>query len=931
MHIAMFTDFHPATVGGIQSSVNSQRHALQRLGHRVTLFTAPGPPTQAPNMRTPTHDPNAHTPTHDPNAHTPTHDPNARTSTHDPDVFFLSGLRGVLVNGYPVVIPTKGNDRFIDGVFAARGPVDVVHGHTTYGVGILGVRAARRHGLPLVQSVHSRDDAFIAHTSPAPYLTALAMRGLHGLFLRGSVRTPRLDESRAAHHAWRTVVGHATAADAVVVPSRHFADRLRAHGLDRPMRVVSNGIDDELLAHLGPSGPGPPESAPPHHPQHAEPLRQQTLSTPRHPEAEITVDKPRTGEHTATTGAAPTAPLRALWCGRLSAEKRPLAAVEAVVLAESCVLDIYGDGTEFDKVREIADAAGGRIRLHGEVSQADCLAAMREHDVLLFPSSGFDTQGMALLEAVVVGLPVVYCDRDLAESIPEGGGVRTHGPSPAAIAETLRELAADRSRLADMREKLAAQADTVRQSQQTEKMLDVYDEAIAPTTPPRPESEIPTAPGALPLLGHSLHILRDALGFVTSLGPLGEVVRVQLGPRPAYVVTTPELVRAVAFGEAGEFHREELREAVQEIIHEASNVLSGAPHELRRRLVAPALRQRRLVEYAGAAADIAERWADGLRAGRADLMDEAHRVVLDTISATLFTADFSADAKDEIREHIPWLLGQVIQRAALPPAVRRLRPLADRRFRSRAARLRTEIGAVVTEYRRRDSDFHDVLSALISHTDQETGTRLSDEQIIDELLLMLAAGIGSTASTLAWLWHELMRNPEITARVRAEMDEVVGAGPVRPEHAGALPYLRRVLQETLRMWAPWVSTQTAAGEVRVGAFALPPGATVAFSPYMIHHDARWFPDPDTFDPERWAPGRAEAIDRAAVLPFSVGPRHCPGSNFAMMTIILQTAALLTHWETVPQPGYRVRPASRDFVAAPARLPVALLRRQAPGT
>ncbi|RDI54340.1 cytochrome P450 [Nocardia mexicana] len=909
----MFTDFHPATVGGIQTSVNSQRRALQRLGHRVTLFTVPGPPS---------------------------HDPDMRSLTHDPDVFILSGLRGVLVNGYPMVIPTKSNNRFIDGVFAARGPIDVVHGHTTYGVGILGVRAARRHGLPLVQSVHSRDDAFIEHTSPAPYLTALTMRGLHGLFLRGSARAPRLDESRAAYHAWRTVVGHAAAADAVVVPSHHFARRLRAHGLDRPMHVVSNGIDDELLANLGPSGPGPPDNAedgpePPHDPEYAEHPRRQTFSTLRHPattpEAETTVDKPRTGEHPATTGDAAPAPLRALWCGRLSAEKRPLAAVEAVVLAESCELDIYGGGAEFDKVREIADAAGGRIRLHGEVSQAECLAAMREHDVLLFPSSGFDTQGMALLEAVVVGLPVVYCDRDLAESIPEGGGVRTHGPSPTAIAETLRELATDRDRLAEMREKLAVQADTVRQSQQTEKMLEVYEEASARTGPPRPESEIPTAPGALPLLGHSLHVLRDALGFVTSLSPLGEVVRVQLGPRPAYVVTTPELIREVAFGEAGEFHREELREAMHEIIHEASNVLSGTPHELRRRLVAPALRQRRLVEYAGAAADIAERWADGLRAGRSDLMDEAHRVVLDTISATLFTADFSADAKDTIREHIPWLLGQVIQRAALPPAVRRLRPLADRRFRTRAERMRTEIGAVVTEYRRRDSDFHDVLSALIGHTDPETGARLSDEQIIDELLLMLAAGIGSTASTLGWLWHELMRNQEVAARVRAEMDEVVGAGPVRPEHAGALPYLRQVLQETLRMWAPWVSTQTAAAEVRVGAFALPPGATVVFSPYMIHHDARWFPDPETFDPDRWSPGRAEAIDRAAVLPFSVGPRHCPGSNFAMMTIILQTAALLTRWETVPQPGYRVRPSSRDFVAAPARLPVALLRRQAPGT
>ncbi|MFJ1460713.1 cytochrome P450 [Nocardia sp. N2S4-5] len=854
MHIAMFTDFHPDTVGGIQTSVNSQRRALRRLGHRVTLFTIPGP------------------------------------ATSDPDVRTLTGLPGVRVNGYPMVIPTKTNNRFIDAEFAAHEPVDVVHVHTTYGAGILGVRAARRHGLPLVQSVHSRDDAFIENTSPAPYLSAVTMRALHGMFLRDPAPIPRNDESRAARHAWSTVVGHARAADAVVVPTEHFAARLRAHGLKRPIHVVSNGVDDDLLESLGP---------------------------------------PR-----ADTDDA--APLRVLWCGRLSAEKRPVAAVEAVARVPGCTLDIYGDGDDEDRVRAAARVAGDRIRLRGAVTQAECLAAMREHDVLLFPSSGFDTQGMALLEAVAVGLPVVYCDGDLAESLPDGGGVCTRDASPAAIAETLRELADDRAALRAIREKLSTRADSVRQSRQTDRILAVYREASVTAatgrTPKGPGSEhisgIPTAPGALPLLGHSLHVLRDALGFVTSLTPLGPVVRVRLGPRPAYVLTTPELIRQVAFGEAGEFHREDLREAVRDIIHGASNVLSGKPHEQRRRLVAPALRQRRLLEYAGVATDIAERWASTRRPGPVNLMDEAHALVLDTVSATLFTADFGADAKQEIREHIPWLLGQVIQRAALPAPVRRMRLIADRRFRTRAARLRAEIGAVVTEYRRRDHDFHDVLSALVRHVDPETGVRLSDEQIIDELLLMLAAGVGSTASILGWLWHELMRHSDVAERVRAELDSVVGTGPVRPEHAAALPYLRLTLQETLRMWAPWVSTNTAASEVRLGDLTLPPGAVVAFSPYMIHHDPRWFPEPETFDPERWAPGRVESIDRAAVLPFAVGPRHCPGSNFAMLTITLQTAALLSRWDPIPDPGYRVRPSNRDFVVAPSRLPVTLRPRPA---
>ncbi|NEW30876.1 glycosyltransferase family 4 protein, partial [Nocardia cyriacigeorgica] len=86
----------------------------------------------------------------------------------------------VAVNGFPMVLPTAANARLIDDAFAARGPVDVVHTHTTYGVAIAGMKAARRHRLPLVHTAQSRDDAFIEHTSPAPYPAALLMRALHG-------------------------------------------------------------------------------------------------------------------------------------------------------------------------------------------------------------------------------------------------------------------------------------------------------------------------------------------------------------------------------------------------------------------------------------------------------------------------------------------------------------------------------------------------------------------------------------------------------------------------------------------------------------------------------------------------------------------------------------------------------------------------------
>lgn len=851
MHVALFTDFHPATLGGIQTSVHAQRRGLERLGHRVTVFTAPTP----------------------------------ESTESEQDIVVLSALGGVVVNGFAMVLPTPANNRSIDAVFAERGPIDVVHTQTTYGVAIAGLRAARRHGIPVVHTVHSRDDVFIASTSPVPYLSALAMRALHGRFVSHRGEMPRNNESRAARHAWRTMVAQAQAADRVIVPTEHFAERILAHGLDRPLRVISNGIDDELL------------------------------------------DEAQTFE-----GGPGSGPLRILWCARLSGEKRLLEAIEAVGRVENCTFDIYGSGDLYERAQAAIETGGlsDRVRLHGGVSQADCLAAMATHDVLLFPSSGFDTQGMALLEAVAMRLPVVYCDPDLAETVPEGGGVCTRDPSVAALSDSLRELADHPEQLTPMRKVLTEHADAARQSRLTETILSIYTELVgdAKTAMPQTVPNVPTAPGRLPLLGHSIVALRDGLKFVTSLADVGPIVRIYLGPRPAYVLTTPDLIRELSFGEAGEFHREELRDAIQEVIRGASNVLSGKPHELRRRMIAPALRQRRLNEYAAVAADLANTWAESLRPGRTlNLVDEAHRLVLDTISSTLFTAEFGADAKREVQQTIPWLLGQVIQRAALPPPVRRLRVVANRRFTAKSHRLRAEIGAVVAEYRRADRDFHDVLSALVRHRDPETGIRLSDEEIIDELLLMLAAGVGSTASILGWVWHEIMRSPDIAAELRRELDDFVGDRPVTPDHVAELPYLRLVVLETLRFWGPWVSTHTADGPVTLGGTTLPDGAMVVYSPYMIHHNAHYYPDPETFDPDRWFPGRAEEIDKKAILPFGVGNRHCPGNNFALMTITLATAALFARWQPVADPGYQVKPSNRDFVAAPSRLPVVLQARR----
>ncbi|MGW5318244.1 glycosyltransferase [Nocardia thailandica] len=408
MHIALFTDFHPDSLGGVQTALRAQRDGLRGLGHRVTVFTGPAPDPVPP----------------------------------DPGTVVLDTVPFSMNNGLPVVLPSRANRRLIDAAFAERGRVDVVHALTHYGGGIAGARAARRHGLPVVQSMQSRDNAMIEKYAPAPYAAALTMRLLHGWFVPAAAQPVRTGDSRTARLAWRPLVAQAQAADRIVVPTAHFARRLAERGVDRPIHVVSNGIDDALLDAVAARPAGERER----------------------PTADA-AGRPGDGR-----------PLRAVWCGRFSPEKRPLEAIEVVRRVPGCTLDLYGSGPLEDRVRAAA-ATIDRVRLHGRVDQAACLAAMRDHDLLLL-TSDCDTQGMVLLEAVATGLPILYCDPDLAETIPAAGGLRTADRSVASFAAAVEGLVRDPARLRALRAALAPHADEPRQSRHLAALVSVYTQAL---------------------------------------------------------------------------------------------------------------------------------------------------------------------------------------------------------------------------------------------------------------------------------------------------------------------------------------------------------------------------------------------------------------------------------------------------------------------
>jgi glycosyltransferase involved in cell wall biosynthesis len=401
----MVTDYYLPTLGGIQTSIKAQKDALEALGHQVTVC--------AP----------------------------AFDRLPDPADLALPFIGLSRKLGYPLAGMSRPVLDTLRSHFDRVGNPDLIHCHSDLLAGIMGVRLAQERHLPLVQSMHGREDVFVPSVMPASGLVTLIWERWHHHYIPHDqvTITPDRDNARTgtARRMWRVMVAHANAADQVIVPSDHMRRRLVKYGLIKPASVVSNGIPGATLDQIG-------------------------QPTPR---------QPATGE-----------PLRVVWCGRVSAEKRPLEFLAGVAQATGRLeVDMFGDGFVMAKARQFVTDHGlaDRVRLHGGVPQAEVLAAMKQAHVFVQTSFDCDTQAMTLLEAVSTGLPVIYCDPDLGEPLPAEGRLLTSTPDPADIAAALDQLAHDPGRVAQMSQAMVEQRAIAYQDSHTATLLSVYEQALA--------------------------------------------------------------------------------------------------------------------------------------------------------------------------------------------------------------------------------------------------------------------------------------------------------------------------------------------------------------------------------------------------------------------------------------------------------------------
>ncbi|MBV9879537.1 MAG: cytochrome P450 [Gemmatirosa sp.] len=442
-----------------------------------------------------------------------------------------------------------------------------------------------------------------------------------------------------------------------------------------------------------------------------------------------------------------------------------------------------------------------------------------------------------------------------------------------------------------------------------------------------------------------VEMARDPLALFIRVGRLGDVVAIGAGGRTFVIVAHPELAREVLVTQQRRFVRGYAHRGLRFLLGDGLLTSEGDFHLRQRRLAQPAFHRERIARYAeamtAAAARRSDAWdalVDRAASGAAPVVDvaaEMNALTLAIAGETLFGTTVGARARDVADALTDAMRAAPLAFLPVGHWALRLPIPAARRFRSARTRLDEIVYGIIAERRAGRAvadDRGDLLSMLLVATDPEEtdGAPMSDVQLRDEVMTLFLAGHETTANALAWTWYLLARHPDVEARLHAELSTVLGDGPAaRTPTIDDLPrlaYARMVVAESMRLFPPaYAVGRICAERCMLGGHVIEPGWGVVTSPWLAHHDARWWPDPERFLPERWAAPDPER-PKFAYFPFGGGTRICIGEQFAWTETILVLATLARRWRMRVVPGQSVRPRARITLRQEPGVRVELHRR-----
>ena len=380
----------------------------------------------------------------------------------------------------------------------------------------------------------------------------------------------------------------------------------------------------------------------------------------------------------------------------------------------------------------------------------------------------------------------------------------------------------------------------------------------------------------------------------------GDTARLHLRQRDLYLLHHPDFIEQVLVKQEHKFVKGNGLQRTKIILGEGLLTSEGEQHRAQRQALQPSFQRQHIEQYLPlmmkSAQDGLAQWQDDQRL---DMADEMMRLTLD-IALWSFFGHAPEGAGERVSQAMKTLIRLFpLTMLPIPEATRSRFP----RFKQASADLDLVTEALIANPR---SDL--ARNALIQILKQNTGGQFTDEQIRAHVLTFMLAGHETTALLLAWAWELLAHDPQAQGKLQAEVDCSLSDRLPTAEDLKQLTYTQAVVKETLRLRPPaWVVGRQAIEDCQIGGYTIPAGSNVLMSQWVMHHDPRFYYQPELFRPERWLEPFGAALPRFAYFPFGGGSRVCIGEHFARTEAVAVLAYAVRRWQVSPVSAKLAKP------------------------
>jgi cytochrome P450 len=410
----------------------------------------------------------------------------------------------------------------------------------------------------------------------------------------------------------------------------------------------------------------------------------------------------------------------------------------------------------------------------------------------------------------------------------------------------------------------------------------------------------------------------------------GDISYFKLGREHVYLINNPDFIEKILIYDHRNFKKGKRLQIAKGLLGEGLVTSEGELHNRQRRLIQPIFLPKQISSYGDIIIDYAIRMGDKWKEGAVvDINKEMMELTLGIICKSVLNYDVESEAQQVgkaltiVRNYSKRLqnpIGQVLDKVPILPKVRGAHHAVQQ--------LNTLVYDLISERRGKEAKYNDLLSKLLLAQDTESTIRstgpksgnsadkMSDQQVRDEVMTIFVAGHETTANALTWTFYLLSENHDAENRLHEELDFVYsssnnfekgGNNTLTTNDLPKLAYTEKVFRESMRMYPPvWTIGRIVENDYPIGGYHILAGSSVLMSQYVMHHNPKYYHEPDKFNPDRWTDEFKTHSPRFSYFPFGGGIRGCIGESFAWMEGILLIAALARKWQMRKVPSQRVK-------------------------